>query len=157
VGTSTYVLKYVGPNQDYTLRSPTSIGTTALFNLNAQGHLIVTSSNPDYTNALTVSGTGSNRNFRPQTNPTLSSLAIPVCRVRTDVAGYIGRQVLKCSATLGATAYTGFRSQKTSSASTPELVGTSEFTTSTTLSYVVELGLFTGAQCIAAALPSISP
>lgn len=124
--------------------------------LNAQGHLIVSSSSPDYTNALTVSGSGSNRNFRPHTNPNTITYAISVCTVKMDVAEYVGRQVLKCSASLGTTAYTGFRSLKANSAATPEIVGTSDLTTSTALNHVVELGLFTGNQCSAPTLLSIS-
>jgi hypothetical protein len=70
------------------------------------------------------------------------------CVVKTDVAGYEGQMVLKCTGgftTAPVHTYTGFRDDYWNNLD--YLDGTDDFTTDTSDNFLIELGLFTGGAC----------
>jgi hypothetical protein len=80
-----------------------------------------------------------------------SSFFATTCDIKTDVAGFVGQQILKCTggfASQSAQTFTGFRYGTVDNNGVNYLFATDDFTTNTPDDFVIELGVFTGDDCL---------
>jgi hypothetical protein len=67
------------------------------------------------------------------------------CTIKTDVADFVGKEVLKCNAPMTGNSFTPFR--VTLGSGLMYLYGTLDLVSSTAASYLIELGVFRGGDC----------
>jgi hypothetical protein len=80
-----------------------------------------------------------------------SSLLATTCDIKTDVTGFVGQQILKCTggfASQPVETFTGFRYGTVDNNGENYLFATDDFTTKTPDDFVIELGVFTGDNCL---------
>jgi hypothetical protein len=78
------------------------------------------------------------------------SLLATTCKIKTDVAGYVGQQILKCTGGFASGpqhTYTGFRPGTVNNNGLNYLFGTDDFVTDTPTNFIVDFGVFTGDDC----------
>jgi hypothetical protein len=79
------------------------------------------------------------------------SLLATTCKIETDVAGYVGQQILKCTGGFASRpqhTYTGFRPGTVNNNGLHYLFGTDDFITNTPTDFVIDFGVFTGDNCV---------
>ncbi|KAH3935415.1 hypothetical protein HBI56_218240 [Parastagonospora nodorum] len=86
-------------------------------------------------------------NFMRSYRGTEANAVLPNCAIRIDVTGYIGQEVLKCNSHMpSGRPYTEFR--VSASGSFTFLYGSSDVITDSSISYLIELCVFKGADCV---------
>jgi hypothetical protein len=118
--------------------------TAIHLSLSSSGQLAVTNHSGGFKSRF-LSKAGVTNNLHTYRNPTIP-IVFPTCTVRTDVAGFIDQEVLKCDAQMPADVYTAFRVSAGSASSF--LYGTSDLVTTTATNYSIELRVFRGSACL---------
>jgi hypothetical protein len=153
VVTFDYMVRVTSNSNDYPtihvingkLTNPNPQIVPAIWSLNAQGQLVMKMPS-QYTGNLggfvSTSGTSSFMRAQPSTK---AGYAFLTCTIKTDEPSFPEQPVLKCTTPQTGGAFTRFRVMANGF---NFVYGTRDMTTKTANNYLIDLGVFTGAQCV---------